>query len=117
MTSTQNTVTFDATGQAIGRLATQVAKTLMGKHKATYLPHIDGGDIVVVENITKLSIPAKKMTDKIYYHHTMHPGHLQERTLREIWEKDPADVLRRAVQNMMPKNRLHTDRMKRLKIS
>lgn len=111
------TITLDATGQAIGRLATQVAKILMGKHKATYLPNVDMGDTVEVINVTKLAIPAKKMTDKLYYHHTSHPGHLQVRTLGEVWEKEPAEVVRSAVKNMMPKNRLHTDRMKRLKIS
>ncbi len=117
MTETRAIVKFDATGQTIGRLATQVAKVLMGKHKPTYLPNVDVGDAVEIEHITKLSITAKKMEDKLYYHHTSHPGHLQTRTLREVWEKDPAEVMRKAVRNMMPKNRLHTDRMKRLKIS
>lgn len=109
-------VKIDADGQSLGRLSTQVAKILMGKNKATYLPHVDGGDAVEVFNVAKLSVPAKKMTDKVYYHHTGRPGHLQVRSLREIWEKDPAEVLRLAVKNMMPKNKLHTPRMKRLSV-
>lgn len=113
----RNTVTIDATDRILGRLATEVAKILMGKHKATYLPNIDGGDIVKIENIRQMKVTGKKMEDKIYYHHTMHPGHLQERTMREVWEEDPAEVLKKAVKNMMPKNRLHTDRMLRLIIS
>ena len=110
----RNVVKLDATGQSLGRLASQVAKILMGKNKATYLPHVDGGDGVEVANVTKLAIPAKKATDKLYYHHTGRPGSLQTRTLAEIWAKDPAEVFRLAVKNMMPKNKLHTDRMKRL---
>ncbi|MEK9131246.1 MAG: 50S ribosomal protein L13 [Patescibacteria group bacterium] len=112
----RNTVKIDATGQSLGRLASQVAKILMGKNKATYVPHIDGGDAVEVSNVIKLKIPAKKMTDKLYYHHTGRPGSLQTRTLGEIWEKNPAAVLEIAVKNMMPKNKLHVGRMKRLSV-
>ena len=107
-------VKIDAAGQSLGRLASQVAKILMGKTKATYLPHVDGGDGVEIFNVTKLAIPVKKMTDKLYYHHTGRPGSLQTRTLAQIWEKDPAEVFRLAVKNMMPKNKLHVSRMKRL---
>lgn len=113
----RETITFDATDKSLGRLATQIAKTLMGKHKASYETHIDMGDIVVVTNVAKLAIPAKKREDKLYYHHTGRPGSLQTRTLQNIWDKDPAEVLRIAVRNMMPKNKLHTGRMKRLKVS
>lgn len=112
----RTTITIDATGKSLGRLATQIAKSLMGKDKATYLPHIDGGSIIIVENVAKLAIPAKKMADKLYYHHTGRPGSLQTKTMQNIWDKDPAEVLRIAVRNMMPKNKLHTARMKRLTV-
>lgn len=112
----RTTITIDATGKSLGRLATQIAKTLMGKHKATYETHIDMGDAIVVENVKLLAIPAKKMSDKLYYHHTGRPGSLQTKTLQNIWDKDPAEVLRIAVRNMMPKNKLHTGRMKRLTV-
>ena len=88
----------------------------MGKNKATYVPHIDGGDAVEVSHVIKLKIPLKKMTAKLYYHHTGRPGSLQTRTLCEIWDKNSADVLEIAVKNMMKKNKLHVGRMKRLSV-
>ena len=118
MSGKQSPITIDATGQAPGRLATEVAKLLMGKHKPTYTPNLDEGEYVRVEHAANMVIKGRgKLAGKLYYRHTMYPGGLRTKTLKEVWEADPSDVLRRAVKNMMPKNRLHTERMKRLTIS
>ncbi len=106
----------DATGKTLGRLATEIAKVLMGKHKPTYTPHVDGGDFVVVINAEKVFVTGKKLTDKIYYKHTGYMGHLKETTLKEMLEKKPEEVIRLAVRGMLPKNKLRDKRMKRLKV-
>ncbi len=106
----------DATGKTLGRLATEIAKVLMGKHKPTYTPHVDGGDFVVVINAEKVFVTGKKLTDKIYYKHTGYMGHLKETTLKEMLEKKPEEVIRLAVRGMLPKNKLRDRRMKRLKV-
>ncbi|SMP08577.1 LSU ribosomal protein L13P [Desulfurobacterium pacificum] len=106
----------DATGKTLGRLATEIAKVLMGKHKPTYTPHVDGGDFVVVVNAEKVFVTGKKLTDKIYYKHTGYMGHLKETTLKEMLEKKPEEVIRLAVRGMLPKNKLRDRRMKRLKV-
>ena len=108
--------TIDATGKAPGRLASAVSRLLIGKHKPTYLPNVDAGDTVEVVNASKMTLTGKKMEQKTYYAHTMHPGGLSELPIRSLWAKDPADVLRRAVSRMLPKNRHRDERMKRLTV-
>ncbi len=106
----------DATGKTLGRLASEIAKILMGKHKPTYTPHVDGGDFVVVVNAEKIHATGKKLDKKIYYKHTGYPGGLKETTLREMLQKKPEEVIRLAVKGMLPKNKLRDRRMKRLKV-
>ncbi len=106
----------DATGKTLGRLASEIAKILMGKHKPTCTPHVDGGDFVVVVNAEKIHATGKKLDKKIYYKHTGYPGGLKETTLREMLQKKPEEVIRLAVRGMLPKNKLRDRRMKRLKV-
>ena len=106
----------DATGKTLGRLASEIAKILMGKHKPTYTPHVDNGDFVVVVNAEKIFVTGKKLDKKIYYKHTGYMGHLKETTLKEMLQKKPEEVIRLAVRGMLPKNKLRKRRMKRLKV-
>lgn len=109
----RKTHTLDATSQVPGRLATKIARLLMGKHKPTYQPHVDIGDLVVVQNIEKLLISKKKLTDKMYYQHSRYPGGLKIKAAKDL---KPAEVLRRSVNKMLPKNRLQAKMIKRLTI-
>lgn len=113
-THEHGTYELDATGQAPGRLATQIARYLMGKHKPTYTPHIDDGSRVVIVNYDKVVFTGKKIDQKIYRHHSMHPGGLKEATIKSVIKKDPKEVIRFAVMKMLPKNKLREGRMKRL---
>ncbi len=106
----------DAAGQNLGRLATQIATMLRGKHKATYTPHVDTGDFVVVVNAEKVAVTGKKMDEKLYYRHSGYPGGLRSRTLREQLDRQPAEVLRKAVKGMLPRNRLSRAQLRKLKI-
>jgi large subunit ribosomal protein L13 len=106
----------DATGKTLGRLASEIAKLLMGKHKPTYTPHVDGGDFVVVVNAEKIHVTGKKLDRKIYYKHTLYPGGLKETPLRKMLQEKPEEVIRLAVRGMLPKNKLRDRRMKRLKV-
>lgn len=108
---------FDAAGKTPGRLATKIAMVLMGKDKAAFMPNMDAGDAVEVSNASKMKITGKKMDQKTYYAHTGGPRGLSSTLLKTVWAKDPSDVLRRAVDRMLPKNRHRSERMKRLKIS
>jgi large subunit ribosomal protein L13 len=107
---------YDAEGQVLGRLATEIAQKLIGKHKVTYTPHNDGGDYVVVINAEKIEVTRNKANKKIYYRHTGFPGGLKQRTFSEMIEKNPSKVIELAVKNMLPKNRLRDQRLARLKI-
>jgi large subunit ribosomal protein L13 len=113
----RTTQTVDATGKTPGRLATQIAMMLMGKNKAGFLPNVDAGDAVEVSNASKMSVTGKKLDQKTYYSHTGGPRGLSATLMKTVWAKDPAEVLRRAVDRMLPKNRHRNERMKRLKIS
>ncbi len=106
----------DATGKTLGRLASEIARILIGKHKPTYTPHVDNGDFVVVINADKIHVTGKKLDKKVYYKHTGYMGHLKETTLREMLQKKPEEVIRLAVRGMLPKNKLRDRRMKRLKV-
>lgn len=106
----------DARGQVVGRLATQIAKLLTGKHKPTYVPHIDSGDRVVVVNARDIVFTGKKRTQKLYRWHTGYPGGLKQLTARQVFERAPERVLTAAVSGMLPKNRLRKHRLRRLRV-
>ena len=97
---------MDAEGKTLGRLATQIADTLRGKRKPTYTPHVDVGDFVVVVNAEKISVTGAKLQEKLYHRHSGYPGGLKTRTLNDMLERRPEEVIRLAVRGMLPKNRL-----------
>jgi large subunit ribosomal protein L13 len=107
---------IDATDKTLGRIATQVANLLMGKHKPLYASHIDTGDYVVVINAAKLKVTGKKMEQKIYYRHSGYPGGLKSQRLEELFSQDPSRVIELAVKGMLPHNRLGRDMIKKLKV-
>jgi large subunit ribosomal protein L13 len=106
----------DAAGQTLGRLATEVARLLRGKHKPTYSPSVDVGDYVIVVNAGKIHVTGRKLDQKIYYRHTGYPGGLKEITLRSLLKKYPTRVIEHAVRGMLPKNRLGRQMFKKLKV-
>ena len=106
----------DAEGQTLGRLATRIADTLRGKGKPQYTPHTDTGDFVVVVNAEKVAVTGKKLDQKMYHRHSGYPGGLTSRTLREQLDRRPTDVLRKAVKGMLPKNKLASAQLLKLKI-
>jgi large subunit ribosomal protein L13 len=106
----------DAEGKTLGRLATQIAVRLRGKHKAVYTPHVDTGDFVVVVNAEKIAVTGKKLDEKMYYKHSGYPGGLRERSLREQLDRQPTEVLRKAVKGMLPRTRLGRAQLTKLKI-
>lgn len=112
----RDTIEVDATDRAVGRVATEVAVMLRGKNKADFTPHIDGGDFVVVKNASKLKFTGKKFVQKDFYHHTQYPGGLKTTSLKSVFQKDPGEVVKRAVYGMLPKNKLRDEMMKRLTV-
>jgi large subunit ribosomal protein L13 len=109
-------VLVDASGQTLGRLATQLADVLRGKRKPEYTPHIDTGDFVVVVNAEKIAVTGNKLKAKRYYKHSGYPGGLRSRTLTEMLARRPEEVIRLAVKGMMPRNRLARKQLTKLKI-
>ena len=107
---------IDATGLTLGRLATQIATVLKGKHKPIYSPHMDTGDFVIVVNAHKVRVTGRKLDQKFYYRHSGYPGGLKEISLRDQLNRHPDRVLRFAVRGMLPKNRLGRQMIKKLKI-
>lgn len=106
----------DASGQTLGRLATQIADALRGKRKPAYTPHIDTGDFVVVVNAEKIAVTGNKLAEKRYYRHSGYPGGLKSRTLQEMLDRRPEEVIRRAVKGMLPRNRLARKQLTKLKV-
>jgi len=106
----------DATGQTLGRLASQVAHILRGKHKPVYSPSVDTGDYVIVVNAERIHVTGRKLDQKIYYRHSGYPGGLKQITLRNLLQKYPARVIEHAVRGMLPKNRLGRRMFKKLKV-
>ncbi|MEE4364372.1 MAG: 50S ribosomal protein L13 [Desulfotignum sp.] len=102
----ENWCVIDATDQILGRLASQVAYRIRGKHNPLFTPHVDTGDWVVVINADKIRLTGNKLADKTYYRHSGYVGSLKSRTAGELLEKNPEQVLKKAVQGMLPKNRL-----------
>jgi len=109
-------VVVDAAGKTLGRLATQVADTLRGKRKPEYTPHCDVGDFVIVVNAEKVAVTGNKREDKLYYRHSGYPGGLRSRTLEQMLERRPEEVIRLAVKGMMPRNRLARAQLGKLKV-
>ena len=112
----RQTTKIDAAGVSVGRLATQIAKLLQGKHRVDFVPHIDQGDIIEVRNAAKVKITGKKEENKFFYAYSGYPGGMRKTQLKTIMATDPAKALISAVYSMLPKNRQRKDRMKRLKI-
>ncbi|MCI0471966.1 MAG: 50S ribosomal protein L13 [Ignavibacteria bacterium] len=104
----------DAKDKTLGRFCTRVARILTGKDKPTFTPHVDAGDFVIVINAEKARVTGKKMTGKIYYHHTGYPGGLRQKNFRDMQAQFPERVIELAVKRMLPKNRMQAKRMKRL---
>ncbi|GAI36891.1 unnamed protein product [marine sediment metagenome] len=112
----RKTYTIDATGKVLGRLATEIAMLLRGKQKSDFVPYRDMGDFVIVKNVSKLKITGKKMEQKKYFRHSGFLGGVKEVPLKKIFKTNPAEVLRKAVFGMLPKNKLRAEQIKKLKI-
>ena len=106
----------DAAGKPLGKVAAQVAVILIGKHRPDYTPHVDGGDCVIVLNAAQVVLTGKKMTDKMYRHHTGHIGGLKEVSYGELLATEPEKVMKLAVKGMLPKNKLAANMMARLRV-
>jgi len=109
-------VEIDASGKAVGRLASEIARLLMGKHKATYAPNVDGGDLVRVKNAAKIVFTGNKLDQKRYYNYSGYPGGMKVRKAADVMAKDPSRILKSAVDRMLPKNTLRSRRLKRLTV-
>lgn len=112
----RETFTIDAADQALGRLATNIAVLLRGKHRPGFLLHVDKGAIVLVKNAQHMKITGNKLAQKKYYRHSGYLGGIKEKPLGKVMEKNPTEALRKAVWGMLPKNRLRAEQIKRLKI-
>jgi large subunit ribosomal protein L13 len=106
----------DAEGKTLGRLATEVAAILRGKHKPTFTPHVDTGDHVIILNASKITLTGKKLTDTIYYRHSMHPGGLKSRTALEMRTNYSERMLELAIKGMLPKNSLGRQMFRKLHV-
>lgn len=106
----------DADGKVLGRLATQVAVLLRGKHKPQFADFVDTGDFVVVVNAEKISVTGRKIEKKVYYSHSQYPGGLKTKALKDVLEKEPEEAIRKAVRGMIPKNKLGRQVFKKLKV-
>lgn len=107
---------IDAKGKVLGRTATEIARRLRGKHKAEFTPHTDTGDYIVVTNVEEIVVTGRKFKDKMYYHHTGHPGGIKSISFDKLQAKNPARILERAVKGMLPKNALGREMYRKLKI-
>ena len=115
-TRERNWLVVDASGKTLGRLATQIADALRGKRKPEYTPHCDTGDFVIVVNAEKVTFTGRKGEQKLYYRHSGYPGGLRTRTLNEMMERQPEEVIRKAVKGMLPRNRLARAQLRKLKV-
>ena len=112
----RNWYLVDARNKTLGRLSTEIASRLRGKHKPIYTPHVDTGDYIVVVNASKIRVTGKKMTDKVYYKHTGYIGNLKSENLATMLEKYPEKVLMQSVRGMLPKNKLGRVMIKKLRV-
>ena len=106
----------DASEKVLGRLATEIARRLRGKHKAEYTPHVDTGDYIIVTNAEKVVVTGRKFKEKIYYNHSGFPGGIKSMTFDKLQAKNPARIIERAVKGMLPKNPLGREMYRKLKI-
>ncbi len=106
----------DASEKVLGRLATEIARRLRGKHKAEYTPHVDTGDYIIVTNAEKVAVTGRKFKEKMYYHHTGHPGGIKSISFDKLQAKNPVRIIERAVKGMLPKNPLGREMYRKLKI-
>jgi large subunit ribosomal protein L13 len=113
---TQNWLLFDAEGQTLGRMATEIAARLRGKHKAEYTPHVDTGDFVVVINADKVKVTGRKASDKIYHSHSGFPGGIKSMSFEKLIDKAPERVIQLAVKGMLPRTPLGRAMFKKLKV-
>ena len=107
---------IDAEGKTLGRMSTEIARRLRGKHKAEYTPHVDTGDYIVVINAEKIRVTGNKMKQKLYQHHTGYIGNLKSITLEKLLQKSPTAAVEKAVKGMLPKNPLGRAMFKKLKV-
>ena len=112
----RNWYLVDAQNKTLGRLSTEIAKRLCGKHKPIYTPHVDTGDYIVVVNASKIRVTGNKMTDKVYYRHTGYIGNLKSENLETMLEKYPEKVLMKSVRGMLPKSKLGRAMIKKLRV-
>ena len=112
----RNWYLVDAQNKTLGRLSTEIAKRLRGKHKPIYTPHVDTGDYIVVVNASKIRVTGNKMTDKVYYKHTGFIGNLKSVSLETMLEKYPERVLMKSVRGMLPKSKLGNAMIKKLRV-
>ncbi|QNJ97756.1 50S ribosomal protein L13 [Constantimarinum furrinae] len=115
-TVTKEWLHVDADGQTLGRFASEVAKLLRGKHKPSFTPHVDCGDNVIVTNAAKINLTGNKWEAKTYIRHTGYPGGQRSLTASELFSKDPARVIEKAVKGMLPKNKLGAELFRNLKV-
>jgi large subunit ribosomal protein L13 len=107
---------IDAEGKTLGRMASEIALRLRGKHKPEFTPHVDTGDYIVVVNVEKLAVTGNKLNDKMYHHHTGYVGNLKSINLKDLLAKHPERVLEKAVKGMLPKNSLGRQMYRKLKV-
>lgn len=112
----RNWFVVDMDGQVLGRVATEIARVLRGKHKAVYTPSVDTGDFVVVINAVKLKLTGNKLADKMYHRHTGHPGGLKSVNAEKLLAAKPEELIKKAVKGMLPKNKLGRQMFKKLKV-
>jgi len=112
----RNWYLVDADNKILGRLASKIASILRGKNKPIFTPHVDTGDFVVVINAKKVKLTGRKLKEKIYYHHSGYPGGLKSITAKDLIQKKPEELIRKAVKGMLPKNRLGRKQLKKLKV-
>ncbi|MBT3625029.1 MAG: 50S ribosomal protein L13 [Gammaproteobacteria bacterium] len=115
-TVTRKWYVVDATGKTLGRLCTEIANRLRGKHKPEFTPHVDTGDYVVVINAEKIEVTGNKTTDKLYHHHTGYPGGIKSISFDKLLVKSPEMIIEKAVKGMMPKNKLSRAMLSKLKV-
>jgi large subunit ribosomal protein L13 len=113
---TRDWYVVDAADKTLGRLSTEIANRLRGKHKPEFTPHVDTGDYIVVVNAEKVKVTGNKSTDKLYHHHTGYPGGIKSITFDKLIDKAPERIIEKAVKGMMPKNKLSKAMMSKLKI-
>lgn len=107
---------IDASDKILGRLATEIARRLRGKHKAEYTPHVDTGDYIIVTNAEKVTVTGRKFKEKMYYHHTGFPGGIKSTSFDKLQAKNPARIIELAVKGMLPKNPLGREMYRKLKV-